>query len=122
MAHYYYKVKPYLDFNNSYSMRKVLNSLYSEFNKAVKSNSIDYATQTFDTVKALYDDFTSAFCTREDKGGTMSLTQKEMANKIRGFIGYMIQKLHSGGRQEEIEEIVEKKPTTTKQGSNNASY
>jgi hypothetical protein len=116
MDHYYYKVKPYLDFNNSYSMRKVLNSLYSEFNKALKGNNVLYATQTLDTVKALYDDFTRSFCTREDKGGTMSFTQKEMSSKIRSFIGYMIQKLHKGrGVEEEIEQIIDKK-ATTKQG------
>ena len=107
MDHYYYKVKPYLDFNNSYSMRKVLNSLYSEFNKALKRSNVLYATQTLDTVKALYDDFTRSFCTREDKGGTMSFNQKEMSSKIRSFIGYMIQKLHKGrGVEEEIEPTV----------------
>lgn len=110
MDHYYYRVKPYLDFNNSYSMRKVLSSLYSEFNSAIKRKNINYATQTLDTTKALYDDFMQSFGTTIDKGETMSFVQRAMSNKIKSFIGYMIQKLHGGNYQEEIEEIVKVPP------------
>ena len=106
------KVKSYIDYNNQYTVQKALRTLDIEFERALKTNNARYAKDIIVIVQKLYDEFSSTYRESSDYGETMSYTQKTMAKKMRGFIGYLIKKLNVKTksvmtREKEIKQILE---------------
>ena len=107
----FHRVKPYVDYNNTYGLRKILNTLNGEFDLALKRKKMFHAALILNTVKALHEDFGKHFVEGADKKETMNYGQKVLINKIRSLIVYLSQKLHkeqglSGNYQKDIENAI----------------
>ena|SRR3990167_3697697 len=86
------KIDRYIDYNNHYSIRKGLETMRQEFNKAVKYKNPEYAREVIHTLKKIYDKLTNSYRQSEDYG-EMSFSQRMMSNKMREFIIYLTKRL-----------------------------
>jgi len=105
----YDKLKSRIDYNNHYTIERVLASLDAEFNKALKTHNAKYANDIIAVVRKIYDDFSSSFVEKQDLGETMSFAQRTLAQKMRGYIYYLSKKLKSSA-QKRIKEILSSPP------------
>lgn len=87
------KIKLYVDYNNTYSINKTLNTLRSEFDIAVLRKNFGRAKEIVIATKQLYEDFSKTYRESEDYGETMSYLQKRTANNMRNIIAYLLQQL-----------------------------
>lgn len=107
------KIKLYADYNNTYSMNKVLTTLRREFDISLLRKNYNTAKEIVSVTNRLYEDFTKTYRESEDYGETMSYLQKRMANKMRDFIAYLYKQLKHNTRsnknyQEQIAGIIQK--------------
>lgn len=77
------KIDFYTDYNNSYSVRKALNTLGREFDLAAKNKNQRYAMEVINTVRKFY-----------EKIRVMSHLQL-LIPKTQGFVAYLIHRLKS---------------------------
>ncbi len=87
------KLEQYIDYNNSYSLKKALTTLNREFDLAISRNDSMQAKTVIDATKKLYDKLSRTYRESEDYSETMSYYQKLIAKQMRNFIAYMLQKL-----------------------------
>lgn len=112
MASLFDKIMMYVDYNNSYTMKKAMSTLNREFELAVSRKNQRYAEEVIITIKRIYDDFTSSYHESEDYKNTMSFSQKLFAKKMRAFLSYLIKNMNSKfgdykNYQKEIKQIID---------------
>ena len=100
-----------LDYNNTYSLNSALNTLNTEFSRAVKAGSRPYAKEVLTATQQLYTKFTTMFRESADYGETMGAYQRLIAKRMRLFIDYLkkqIQLNFGGGlnNEQEIEQAI----------------
>lgn len=89
------KLNRYIDYNNHYSITKVVNTLGYEFNSAVSSKNYEYAKNIILTLRKIHDRLSQTYRESEGLGETMSYSQKLMSQKIKKFISYLVYNIRS---------------------------
>ena len=97
----------YVDYNNSYSIRKALTTLSREFDLSVSKKDAAYAKHVIDTVRQLHDKLSQTYRESEDKGETMAYFQKDLAKRMREFIAYLIHRARSEFGMPKYEQEIE---------------
>lgn len=104
------KINCYIDYRNSYSIKRALTTLGREFNLAVSRNNIEHARATIYTVKQIQDRLSLMYRESEDLSETMSYSQKFMSQQMRKFVAYLIQRMKTEfgvlDHEQEIEQII----------------
>jgi flagellin-specific chaperone FliS len=83
------KLDSMLDFNNTFSVKRVLTIISNEFNSALQNKDYRKTSETIAYVRKIYDRLELTYRESEDYGSTMSFHQKMWAKKLRNFISYM---------------------------------
>lgn len=87
------KIDSYIDYNNHYSIKKGLETLRQEFEKAVKTKNPEYAREIVITLKKIYDKLYTIYRQSEDYGETMSFSQRMMSIKMQEFLHHLTKRL-----------------------------
>jgi iron-sulfur cluster repair protein YtfE (RIC family) len=85
------KIDRYIDYNNHYSIRKGLETMRQEFDKAVKYKKPEYAREVVKTLRMMYDKLSTHRQTEDY--GELSFSQRMMSNKMQEFIIYLAKRL-----------------------------
>jgi hypothetical protein len=70
------KIKLYVDYNNTYSINKVLSTLHKEFDLCMSRKKYNNAKEIVSVTQRLYEDFSKTYRESEDYGETMSYLQQ----------------------------------------------
>lgn len=86
----------YLDYNNSYSLKKAVTTLRGEFERAISQKNMYYARSVIQAARQLEEKLSLTYRESEDLGETMSYFQKVFVKQLRGLIGEMARRTQSG--------------------------
>jgi len=102
------KIDSYIDYNNHYSIRKALETLRQEFEKASRFKNIGYASEVVYALKKVYDKLHKTYRQSEDLGETMSYSQRRMSAMMQELISIFTGRLRKefGAVPTELEELI----------------
>lgn len=102
----YDKMKFWLDFNNSYTMRKAMSILESEQNLALSRKDFVYARDVFDTAQELLKDFKDSFRDSEDYGSTISYSQRHWIKQMQALLNIMITRMQDTFNLPSVQDMI----------------
>jgi hypothetical protein len=89
------KLDSILDYNNTYTIKKVVSILNSSFDSAIESGNLQQVNDVVRYTRKIYDKLSLTYRESEDYGETMSYSQKMWANRLRNFLAHMIKTTRS---------------------------
>lgn len=107
MIDFFTKLDFYIDYRNSYSLRKAFSTLDREFHIAVSRNNQAHARAVIDAAKKVLDKLNRTYRESEDYGETMGYFQKKISQQARQFIAQLIRKLKTDFGVRDYEKEIE---------------